>query len=141
MSQFGQASLPYMNLVWFGVDKEDNILAFFTLGDGNVPEFVTAGFEETERLYNYFYAGTQPSEYPIFSFRNRHSREHLAKQGLYIYEINGETPEEYRRIHEPATPLKLGDLPEEIRVLMLSHRLDLAARTDEIVSTPDTDRL
>ncbi len=133
MSQFAFA---YMDIVWFAYDRAGRVCAFFALGDGNIPAFVSRSKEETEALFEALYGG-ETGFADAFDFRHRIDREVFLQKGLYVCVLDDPYEGSYRLAASPEVPCTEADLSPEVRAMMADHRLDVDVLADERLEVPE----
>lgn len=52
---FVKEDLPYLDIIWFAVDKLDRIIEFSSGGDGKIPDFIFESAENVGFLEKYFW--------------------------------------------------------------------------------------
>jgi len=54
MSRIHAGECEYVDMEWYGVDRQGNVAVFCSGGVGNLPEFVCENHERADELIDYF---------------------------------------------------------------------------------------
>lgn len=138
--KYSKIELQCEDIMWFGVDKNGIIFECTSGGLGCVPSFVCDSKEETELLEEYFL--DIPDECAEGLYDNNESDDLfqdciiLSSKGIFCYDVavDEERIDEYRRISEPVKPLTINDLPDDIKEIMNSHKVDVDVTKDLYIS-------
>lgn len=135
-----ETELCTLDIEWYGVDRRGNIAVFCSGGTANVPEFVCESMERVDLLIEFFDAMPKISECEILfkpSKKNplpRQVAEGYAGKGLFYYDSDDMTGKSkntaifqkyYTKNAYPLSPLRLDELPRDIRELLENQRLDV----------------
>ena len=124
--EYTDIDLQSTDIMWFGIDKNGNIAAFFSGGEFCVPEFVCRSIEETELLEEFFLneLGTS-TEYVLCVEEKDNSLikdcKDLSNKGIYCFDISNKKGVDYEMISYPKTPIKKELLPQDIFDILQSH--------------------
>lgn len=124
---FTETELQSEDLLWFGVDINGNILAFYTGGIGCVPNFVCSNQKITYDLQDYFLNELE--------FNNDSNSEVLAKKGLYCFDVSYEDNygNSYHKTEKPNKPINISTLPEKIVNMLKNNILEYDANNVETI--------
>ena len=125
----------FMDIEWYGVDKNGNIAVFCNAGKANVPEFVCENRERAEEIAEYFEMRERTTN-SILYFHSIESAEQIAKdfsdKGLFYFDANDGTQfgvatlhTYYTKLSTPLKPLKYNTLPERIRRLLKNNYMEV----------------
>lgn len=127
--RYTDIDLQIWDILWFAVDKNGYIGAFTSGGSNVVPEFVCCSKEETEILEHYFLEELKPSTVCIFGVAYEDNdlmrdSEALSQKGLFCFDMSEQTASNYDLLSYPQTPLSYVALPQQIRGLLESHKIN-----------------
>ena len=114
--RFTETELQSEDLLWFAVDTNGNIVAFYTGGVGCVPDFVCNNKKITYDLQDYFL--------DELAINNAANSEDLAKKGLYCFDVSYDDNygNSYHKTEAPNKPINISSLPKKI-VNMLENNI------------------
>ena len=119
--KYTEIELQCEDLLWFGLDTNDNIIAFTSGGIGCIPDFVCNNKKNTQQLQKYFN-----------KIINKSGKHKFAENGLYYYDVsydnNGDS---YTKVESPSNPLTATSLPEEIYSLIKNNIINYDAKTSD----------
>ena len=125
--RFTEIELQSEDLLWFAVDTNGNIVAFYTGGIGCVPDFVCNDKELTYNLQDYF----------LNELENNDSTnsEVLAKKGLYCFDVSYEDNygNSYNKTETPNNPINISSLPKKIANMLKNNKIEYAANNVETI--------
>lgn len=129
--RYTDIDLQSTDIMWFGVDKNGDIAAFFSGGGFYVPEFVCKSIEETELLEEYFLEELVPStQYTLYVEDKDNSLirdcKSLSEKGLYCFDISDKECIDYEIISCPEKPIKIDSLPKNIYAVMQLHNMNVS---------------
>ena len=138
--KYSEIDLQCEDILWVGVDDNDNIMAFTSGGYGNVPDFVCSSREETKQLEEFFMTVLAPSSVGHLLIDKSVSPLSedsliLAQKGLFCFDVsfNSDHDRDYEKIAYPETPITLQQLPDPIKSILSSHRLEANAGQDSFI--------
>ena len=136
--RYSEIDLQTEDIMWFAVDNLNHVLAFTSGGCGNVPEFICRSKEDTELLETFFMEKLSKSTEGVLFVDSDGSplaedSLNLAEKGIYSYDVSfeDEHKDEYVRIAAPKVPLQVEQLPDEIRKILMDHKIAANAATDK----------
>lgn len=129
--RYTDIDLQSTDIMWFGVDKNGNIAAFFSGGEFCVPEFVCKNIEETELLEEYFLTELVPSTQYALQVEDKDNSlirdcKSLSEKGLYCFDISDKDGIDYEIISCPEKPIKVDSLPKNIYAIMQLHNMNVS---------------
>jgi len=117
---------------WFATDPQGHVAQFLAAGDPHVPTAALASEELLEAVH--VWIDTRPEREepnaPAGGFD-----EHLTppqRRGAYVYDHVPGEPGVYRLVAAPRQPMKLGELPERLRVYLAGLTLPAAFGTERL---------
>lgn len=127
--RYTDIDLQSTDIMWFGVDKNGCIAAFFSGGRFCVPEFVCQSIEETELLEDYFLNKLATSTKYVLCVEDKDNSlmmdcKKLSSKGLYCFDISDKNGVDYKMISYPETPVKIEMLSQNIIAVMHLHDLN-----------------
>ena len=127
--RYTEIDLQIWDIRWFALDKNGYIGAFTSGGTNVVPEFVCRSREETEILERYFLENLEPSTVCIFDIAYEDNdlmreSEVLSRKGLFCFDMSERAAENYDRLSYPQVPISYMVLPQHIRDLLGSHKIN-----------------
>ncbi|WP_236190253.1 hypothetical protein [Pseudomonas paraglycinae] len=123
--EMDQEFLELHDLDWFASSLDGTVLHFATGGRGFVPDFVRQSISAYEEVYDYILTmsagcGVEIVEKNLPGFNSDIERQRylksfseMAGRGVFSYDVFDDGG--YRLIAKPAVPLKLSDLPGQVR--------------------------
>ena len=138
--KYSKIELQCEDIMWFGVDKNGLIFECTSGGLGCVPSFVCNSKEETELLEEFFLDVPDDFDYELYNSDESNELYQdciiLSSKGIFCYDVAvaEERIDEYKRISEPIKPLTINDLPEDIKAIMMSHKVDIDVTKDLYIS-------
>jgi len=125
---------------WFAVDDNGDVGHFVTAGFRRLPTSARIDAEGLEELVGYFetflrnggftlrpeFEESRPFESPAERARYLKSFAAMAARGLYSYDAELKVPGGYRGVTIPQQPLKLSDLPANIRDRLARTRASIS---------------
>ncbi|MEO8649071.1 MAG: hypothetical protein ABI539_07900 [Acidobacteriota bacterium] len=139
----------YSDLDWYATDRDGRIGQFLTGGAKLLPPLVALDKNALNRLSEYFRALKENGDStfcPDFhrNFPAKHvaadPKEHMpfsqamSRRGLYSYDsATGFESRCYIRVSLQGRPVKVADLPEDIRILIVGTRLENISFKDDRV--------
>ena len=139
--RYSEIDLQCEDIIWFGIDTNERIIACFSGGIGCVPEFICRSREETETLLDYF-TDSQPvfTEGKLYNVQGSDPLVEdcltFSSKGLYCFDIDTDETygDFYRKTSYPVKALFLSDLPENIKEILDDHTINAdVSLTDKIV--------
>ncbi len=141
--KYTEIDLQCEDIMWFGIDINGVVFECTSAGIGCVPSFVCESRETTEMLEGFFL--TEPGSTtqatvllpqdgnPLF-----YEVRTLSEKGIVCFDaaVGDDRPDEYKKIAVPFSPVKFGDLPENIKDIMSHHRLDVDVISQEYIKVP-----
>lgn len=129
--RYTDIDLQSTDIMWFGVDKNECIAAFFSGGRFCVPEFVCQSIEETELLETFFLKELGTSTECVLCVDEKDNSliwdcKILSAKGIYCFDISDKRESDYKMISYPKTPIKTELLPQDIFRIMQLHIIDTA---------------
>ena len=152
-------SLDYYHSIdmdWFGLDQNDNILRFTSSG-GLFPKSIEANGESNSTLLSFLLTippytrsltvSTKMDQYIQFDnnrFKEKYVNDHasMAKRGIfsfdksYIHDLDNYL---YHKVASPVLPLKLLELPPEMRRILQKTRIQIDITETNQVSVHNFD--
>ena len=134
--KFSKTDLICEDIMWFGIDKNGYIFECTSAGVGNIPAFVCKSREETDMLEEYFLntaAKTTVGKILIKDEENDlcNDCKTLSSKGIFCYDaVIEDNHHDYIKIAEPEEPITINDLPDEIKSIMESHKVDVDVTTE-----------
>ncbi len=137
MSRIISGECEYMDMEWYGIDRQGNIAVFCSGGAANLPEFVCENVERADELMEYFAKADQITSTVLAFGENETERsEQVARdfsdRGLYYFDADDCTrkgictfQKYYTKRSSPKLPLKYEALPPHIRELLSPNFLDI----------------
>lgn len=130
--RYSEIDLQCTDVIWFGVDCANNILVFTSAGCGCVPEYVCRSKEETEILEDYFSDLPQSKAAQVEAGINEDVKCEAiswAQRGIYYYDVAFDDgyADTYVKASHPEVPIKLHDLPNNIKGILFDHHVDVDA--------------
>ena len=133
-----------LDLDWFGVDPDGHIGHFASAGFKQIPPSAAESAEDLNYLVSFFQALTPlPAGHELDAAlpskcrtaRYLQSFVFMARRGLFSFDIDSYLKPDicYFRVAFPAEPLRIGDLPEEVRRIL--SRTQLKDRSFATAST------
>lgn len=132
MSRISADECLYIDMEWYGVDRQGNIAVFCSAGEGFLPEFVCEDRERAEALIEYFAAAEKITGSLLLRPKTEQGEEtarDFSDRGLYYFDADDGTRPGLCTLHTyytkqscPQKPLQYKQLPEHIREL-LKHNL------------------
>lgn len=141
MSRYEEWELSTLDIEWYGVDKRGQIAVFCSGGEGNIPEFVCADRERVDLLIDFFDGLSVISECEICFVPPRKNplpkqiAKEYARKGLYYFDASDHSRSAenicvyhkyYTKTAYPFTPLKMDDLPADIKAALDKNRMEVA---------------
>ena len=135
MSRISADECEWMDVEWYGVDRQGNVAVFCSGGTGNLPEFVCADAERAEELVRYFEKApimtSSMVPIPASDIAEQAARS-FAERGLYSFDADDGTGQDvamcqtyYTKHASPQKPLNYEMLPEHIRELLKHNFLEI----------------
>lgn len=140
--RYNEIDLQCEDITWFGVDANNNIVAFASGGIGNIPEYVCRSKEETEELYDYFYdiLGKTTTGHALFAENNALISEFidLSSKGLVCFDVETQNAEGefYKKVTYPDAPISTDDLPENVKNILKDHLLGVDVSKSDHIQVP-----
>jgi hypothetical protein len=147
--------LEGLDLAWFATDSLGYIGFFTTGGWGPVPRSAIVSRASLDKLHRYFFkeahrqtasadapgwearAGISQEDARANPIRNQQWRD-MAEKGLYAYDAyqHRNHPAAYFKRATPTIPIRVDDLPEDVRQLLntIVLKIDSFAHADDIQS-------
>ncbi|WP_236195227.1 hypothetical protein [Pseudomonas glycinae] len=123
--EMDQEFLELHDLDWFASCLDGAVLHFATGGRGFVPDFVRQSISAYEEIYDYIFSisagcGVEIVEKNLPGFNSDIERQRylksfseMAGRGVFSYDVFNDGG--YKMIAKPVVPLKLSDLPDQVR--------------------------
>lgn len=123
--EMDQEFLELHDLDWFASSLDGTVLHFATGGRGFVPDFVRQSISAYEEIYDYIFSisagcGVEIVEKNLPGFNSDIERQRylksfseMAGRGVFSYDVFNDGG--YMLIAKPVVPLKLSDLPGQVR--------------------------
>ncbi len=135
MSTISADECEYIDMEWYGVDRQGNIAVFCSGGKGNLPKFVCENIERADALIDYFAEmGKNTSSILIFSQTKcvEQAAMDFSEKGLYYFDADDDTKPENCNFHEfytkhayPKKPLKYEQLPRYIKESLKNNFMEI----------------
>lgn len=132
---------PVVDLEWYAVDEKGNLAAFFTAGNGPVPQSVLEDFAVFRRIAAAIHGLplSTSAEWLVAKPPKPQALDELAQRGLWVYDWHVEersrSQAAYRLHCRPHTPVIATNLPLEVVSLVRRTTLALSF-VDTIQVTP-----
>lgn len=134
MSRITTEECCFSDIEWYGIDKNGNIAVFCSGGAGNLPEFVCADKEKTDKIIAYFAELEKITDSTLF-FRSTPTAQQVARdfsdKGLYYFDSDDGTGHDftvlqsyYTKHSAPHSPLNYKQLPPFVQQLLKDNFLD-----------------
>lgn len=139
--RFSAIDLQCNDIMWFATDRYGCVIALTGGGEGNIPEYVCRSMEETEEIEDYFINKAEEICGSTLLIGDNgsllcHEAESLAKKGIFCFDVSSEPMYKhgYYKISVPDRPLRLAELPDNIRSMLCDHMIDVdVSREDHIM--------
>lgn len=134
--KFSETDLICEDIMWFGIDKNGYIFECTSAGVGNIPAFVCKSREETDMLEEYFLNTATKTTVGKILIKDEENDlcndcKTLSSKGLFCYDaVIEDNHHDYIKIAEPEEPITINDLPDEIKSIMESHKVDVDVTTE-----------
>lgn len=137
MPRIDAGECEYMDVEWYGVDRQGNIAVFCSGGEGNLPEFVCESKERANELIEYF-DKIEKSTSSILMFTQtqighaEQTARDFSDKGLYYFDADDGTKlggcsfHRYYTKHScPQKPLKYELLSKHIREILKFNLMEI----------------
>ncbi len=135
MSRVKVDECKYIDMEWYGVDRQGNIAVFCSAGTGNLPEFICEDRERADELIDYF-EDTEKHTESVLQFEMTDAEEKCARdfsdKGLYYFDADDGTKIGVATLHKyytkqscPKKPLKYELLPSHIREMLKYNFMEI----------------
>ncbi len=135
MSRVKVDECNYIDMEWYGVDRQGNIAVFCSAGTGNLPEFICEYRERADELIDYFEMLDKTTN-SVLMFSQSKGAEQCARdfsdKGLYYFDADDGTRPGICTFHKyytkhscPQLPLKYEQLPEKIKEILKHNFMDI----------------
>ena len=135
MSRIYSSECEYLDIQWYGIDKEGNIAVFCTGTAGNLPEFVCESSERADKLTDYFEKLEKTTDSVLIFSKTEAAQKNAADfsdKGLYYFDADDGTDTEICTLHKyctkhscPQKALKYEQLPENIKEIISHNFMDI----------------
>ena len=130
--RYSEVDLQCTDVIWFGVDRSDNILVFTSAGCGCIPEYVCRSQEETNTLEEYFSSLPQSKVAQAEDGINEDVKCEAiswAQRGIYYFDVAFDDgyADSYVKVACPKSPMRMHDLPNNIKKILADHMIDADA--------------
>lgn len=130
--KYSEIDLQCEDIMWFGVDKNGYVFECTTGGIGCVPAFVCESREETEHLADFFLDTLVQKTIGNLLVDENGSPlavdcKTLSSKGVFCFDVavDDNRPDEYKKVSFPQDPLRISELPDDIKRELSSHLVDL----------------
>ncbi len=130
--KYSEIDLQCEDIMWFGVDKNGYVFECTSGGIGCVPAFVCESREETEHLADFFLDTLAQKTIGNLLIDDNGSPlatdcKTLSSKGVFCFDVavDDNRPDEYKKVSFPQDPLKVFELPDDIKRELSSHLVDL----------------
>lgn len=133
MSILHATEWEYMDIEWYGVDRQGQIAVFCSGGVGNLPSFVSENLERTNTLIEFF-AALEKTTSSILICKQTPSEEQCARnfsdRGLYYFDANSDIQQDisypdYIKQSSPTSTLRYEQLPANIQEALKHNFMDI----------------
>lgn len=135
-----EIDLQCEDIMWFGIDIQNNIFECASAGCGSVPEFVCKSRENMEAVLKFFMDElnefTQEKLLVEYSDTNQLLNDcvRLSRKGIYCFDIYEENEQQYVKIVEPVEPLKYDALPQKVKDIFSDNRVRIDVKKEKIIN-------
>lgn len=127
--KYTEMELQCNDIIWFGIDKNHRVFECTSGGLGNIPAFVINNKEDNATLKDYFMNLKEDKcECRLMVDEDDELIRqciHLAKCGIYCFDVNYDNDNEYVAVAKPVTPLTFNSLPRNTQDILRNNYCDI----------------
>lgn len=132
MARISANECEFMDVEWYGVDRQGNIAVFCSGGAGNLPEFVCESEERVHTLMEYFAAISKSTQSILLIGAAQQAAKTFSDKGLYYFDSDDGTKSGVGTLHQyytkwsyPEKPLNYEQLPQHIREILKHNFMEI----------------
>ena len=135
--KYTEMELQCNDIMWFGIDKNHRVFECTSGGLGNIPAFVINNKEDNTTLKDYFMNLKEDNcECRLMVDEDDELIRqciHLAKCGIYCFDVNYDNNNEYVAVAKPVTPLSFNSLPRNIQDILRNNYCDIDVNEQDVI--------